>query len=586
MAEKRSCPKCGAKLPANAPEGLCPRCLMKSARQDTKSAYNAGSEVASDVPTSATPPGKFVPPKPEELAGQFPHLEIIELLGQGGMGAVYKARQKQLDRLVAIKILPPEVEQQAAFAERFTREARSLARLNHPHIVTVFDFGHTAEGLYFFMMEFVEGTDLRHVIQSAKLLPKEALAIIPQICEALQFAHDEGIVHRDIKPENILLDKRGRVKIADFGLAKLLDSPATVYTLTQAGQRMGTPHYMAPEQIEHPDQVDHRADIFSLGVVFYEMLTNELPLGRFSPPSQKVEVDVRLDEVVLRTLEKEPDRRYQHASEVGVDVKTICSDKQAGTKFSPRPKADDDVESVRHRVWIPAVGLLVAGLINCLSVIGAIWGALVPGDAGLLLVIWMVVQTFVIILGAWNLMQLRSYRWAVAGSIFGIISIAFPFGLAMGIWALVLLTKKEVKAAFGQEETEVVIPPRIREFTVSTVKDVRMAYGRGKVEVQKIIRETSPDSKESQESDAVAPSKSLGTGIASFILGLVSILILSQSTSFPGKFIGFPFIFIAGVLGVTAIRNIKDYRKHLVETGFAAAGILFAFISAIRLLMN
>jgi hypothetical protein len=198
----------------------------------------------------------------------------------------------------------------------------------------------------------------------------------------------------------------------------------------------------------------------------------------------------------------------------------------------------------------------------------------------------MAVQTFVIILGAWNLMQLRSYRWAVAGSIFGIISIAFPFGLAMGIWALVLLTKKEVKAAFGQEETEVVIPPRIREFTVSTVKDVRMAYGRGKVEVQKIIRETSPDSKESQESDAVAPSKSLGTGIASFILGLVSILILSQSTSFPGKFIGFPFIFIAGVLGVTAIRNIKDYRKHLVETGFAAAGILFAFISAIRLLMN
>ncbi len=589
MAEKRSCPECGAKLPANAPEGLCPRCLMKSARQETKSAYNADSEVASDVPTSATPPGKFMPPRPDELAGQFPHLEIIELLGQGGMGAVYKARQKQLDRLVALKILPPEVEQQAAFAERFTREARSLARLNHPHIVTVFDFGHTAEGLYFFVMEFVEGTDLRHVIQSAKLLPKEALAIVPQICEALQFAHDEGIVHRDIKPENILLDKRGRVKIADFGLAKLLDSPATVYTLTQAGQRMGTPHYMAPEQIEHPDQVDHRADIFSLGVVFYEMLTNELPLGRFSPPSQKVEVDVRLDDVVLRTLEKEPDRRYQHASEVGVDVETICSDKQADAKFSPRRKVGDDVESVRHRVWIPAIGLLVAGLINCLSVIGAIWGALVPGDAGLLLVLWMAVQTFVIILGAWNLMQLRSYHWAVAGSIFGIISIAFPFGLAMGIWALVLLTKKEVKAAFGQEETEVVIPPRIREFTVSTVKEARMAYGRGKAEVQKIIRETSPDSQKSQDSrksNVAGPPKSLGIGIVSFVFGLVSFIILSMNTSHPAKLVVFPFIFIAGLLGVTAIKNIKNYRKHLVETGFAAAGILFALISAIRLLMG
>ena len=530
MAEKRSCPKCGAELPANAPEGLCPRCLMISARQETKPTDNADSEAASDVPTSATPPGRFVPPTPEELAGQFLNLEIIELLGQGGMGAVYKARQKQLDRLVALKILPPEVEQQAAFAERFTREARSLARLNHPYIVTVYDFGHTAEGLYFFVMEFVEGTDLRHVIQSAELSPREALAIVPQICEALQFAHDEGIVHRDIKPENILLDRRGRVKIADFGLAKLVDSPATVYTLTQAGQRMGTPHYMAPEQIEHPDQVDHRADIFSLGVVFYEMLTNELPLGRFSPPSQKVHVDVRLDEVVLRTLEKEPARRYQHASEVGVDVKTICSDKHAGTKFSPRRKVSDDVKSIQHRVWIPAVGLLVVGLINCLGVVGALWGAFMTGTAGLVGALLMAGLTLIVIFGAWNLMQLRSYRWAVAGSILGIITPAVPLGQIAGIWALWLLKQKEVKAAFGQEETEVVIPPRIRAFTVSTVKEARMAYGRGKAEVQKIIRETSPDSqdsKKSQESDVTGPGKSLRAEIASFASGFVGVLMLS-----------------------------------------------------------
>ncbi|MBW7992365.1 MAG: protein kinase [Planctomycetes bacterium] len=527
MAEKRSCPKCEAELSANAPEGLCPRCLMKSARQEPKQAGNAGSEVASDVPTSATPPGRFVPPQPEELAGQFPHLEIIELLGQGGMGAVYKARQKQLDRLVALKILPPEVEQQAAFAERFTREARSLARLNHPHIVTVFDFGHTAEGLYFFVMEFVEGTDLRHVIHNAKLSPKEALAIVPQICEALQFAHDEGIVHRDIKPENILLNKRGRVKIADFGLAKLLDSPATVYTLTQAGQRMGTPHYMAPEQIEHPDQVDHRADIFSLGVVFYEMLTNELPLGRFPPPSQKVEVDVRLDEVVLRTLEKEPDRRYQHASQVGVDVKTICSDKHAGTKFFPRRKVSDDVKSIQHRVWIPAVGLLVAGVFNCLGVVGALWSAFFTGTAGMLGALFMAGLTLIVIFGAWNLMQLRSYRWAVAGSILGIITPAVPLGQIAGIWALLLLKQKEVKAAFGQEEIEVVIPPRIREFTVSAVKDARMAYGRSKVEVQKIIRETRPEPQKPQESDSSGSSKNLVMRITSFFLGLVSIFVLS-----------------------------------------------------------
>ena len=583
MAEERSCPECGAELPANAPEGLCPRCLMKSARQETKPAGNADSEAASDVPTSATPPGKFVPPKPEELAGQFPQLEIIELLGQGGMGAVYRARQKQLDRLVALKILPPEVGQEAAFAERFTREARSLARLNHPHIVTVYDFGNTAEGLYFFMMELVEGTDLRQVIRTAELSPMEALAIVPQICEALQFAHEEGIVHRDIKPENILLNKKGRVKIADFGLAKILDSPATVYTLTQAGQRMGTPHYMAPEHIEHPDQVDHRADIYSLGVVFYEMLTSELPLGRFAPPSQKVKVDVRLDEVVLHALEKEPDRRYQYASEVGADVETICSDKQADVKFSPSRKASNDVESIRHRVWIPAVGLLFVGLINCLSVIGAIWGAFFTGTAGLLGVFFMAGLTLIVIFGAWNLMQLRSYRLAVAGSILGIITPAFIIGLPMGIWALVLLTKKEVKTAFGQEETEVVIPPRIRAFTVTTVKDARKAYGRGKAEVQKIIRETSP---ESQDSDVAGPGKSLGMGIASFVLGLVSIVILSLSTSYSAKFAyGFLCILFSGFLGVMAIKNIKNYRKHLVETGFAAAGILFALVSAIRLLM-
>ena len=229
MADDNKCPQCGSDMPPNAPQGVCPQCLMKLGLPTGA----AGSQNA--VPTSATPPGGFVPPQPEALADQFPQLEIIELLGQGGMGAVYKARQKQLDRLVALKILPPEVGHDPAFAERFTREARSLARLNHPNIVTVYDFGHTDQSLYYFIMEFVEGTDLRHVILGKDLAPPQALAIVPQVCDALQYAHEEGIVHRDIKPENILLDKKGRVKIADFGLARLLDRPATALTLTQAG---------------------------------------------------------------------------------------------------------------------------------------------------------------------------------------------------------------------------------------------------------------------------------------------------------------------------------------------------------------
>jgi predicted Ser/Thr protein kinase len=270
-----------------------------------------------------------IPPSLEELARQFPQLEILELLGQGGMGIVYKARQTRLDRLVALKILPVEAGRDPAFAERFAREARALAKLAHPNIVTVYDFGES-EGRFFLLMEFVDGVNLRHLLRDKRLKPEEALQVVPQICEALQYAHEQGVVHRDIKPENILVDKRGHVKIADFGLAKLLGPKAVDSALTGSQQIMGTLHYMAPEQMEKPLTVDHRADIYSLGVVFYEMLTGELPLGRFAPPSQKVQVDVRLDEVVLRALEKEPERRYQHASDVKESVDIIRkSDREA-----------------------------------------------------------------------------------------------------------------------------------------------------------------------------------------------------------------------------------------------------------------
>jgi uncharacterized protein (TIGR03067 family) len=176
-------------------------------------------------------------------------------------------------------------------------------------------------------MEFVDGVNLRHLLQERRLKPGEALQIVPQICEALQYAHEQGVVHRDIKPENILVDKQGHVKIADFGLAKLLGPKAADSALTGSQQIMGTPHYMAPEQMERPLAVDHRADIYSLGVVFYEMLTGELPLGQFAPPSQKVQVGVRLDEVVLRALAREPERRYQHASDVKAEVESIASER-------------------------------------------------------------------------------------------------------------------------------------------------------------------------------------------------------------------------------------------------------------------
>ena len=317
MSEAHHCPQCGAEVPEDAPEGLCPNCVLKAGLQ-------SGGDSLAGISGGGSTGESFEPPTPVELAPHFPDLEILELVGRGGMGVVYKARQKHLNRFVALKILSPSVGKDPAFADRFAREAQAMAMLSHPHIVAVHDFGQ-AGGMYYFLMEFVDGLNLRRLLDTSKLAPQEALAIVPQICDALQYAHDKGVVHRDIKPENVLMSKEGQVKIADFGLAKLMGREAKDFTLTGAGQVMGTPNYMAPEQIEHPQDVDHRADIYSLGVVFYQMLTGELPLGRFAPPSKKVQIDVRLDEVVLRALEKEPELRYQQASELKTQVESISS---------------------------------------------------------------------------------------------------------------------------------------------------------------------------------------------------------------------------------------------------------------------
>jgi predicted Ser/Thr protein kinase len=231
------------------------------------------------------------------------------------MGVVFKAHHTRLDRLVALKVLPAEAGRDPAFAERFSREARALAKLNHPHIIGIYDFGQAAEQSYF-VMEYVDGSNLRQRLKAGRIDPQEALRIAAEVCDALQYAHEAGIVHRDIKPENVLLDKRGRVKIADFGIAKILTGKQTDYTLTGPMQVVGTWHYMAPEQLENPLGLDHRADIYSLGVLLYEMLTGQRPVGRFPMPSQVAGVDERVDALVLRALEQEPARRFQQAAEM------------------------------------------------------------------------------------------------------------------------------------------------------------------------------------------------------------------------------------------------------------------------------
>ena len=361
-----TCPQCGARLPDDSPRGLCPRCLMAGAMIPT-----GDSGAASSPPES---------PSIKEVQAAFPQLEILELAGAGGMGVVYKARQTSLNRLVALKLLAPHREKEAGFSERFTREAQALAALNHPNIVTVHDFGQT-DGFYYLIMEFVDGVNLRQAIRAERFTPEQALAIVPPICEALQYAHDRGIVHRDIKPENLLLDKEGRVKVADFGIARILSRRETATGSIEkadekiapgltAGTALGTPHYMAPEQAEHPEQVDHRADIYSLGAVFYEMLTGEPPDGRLQPPSTRVRIDVRLDEVVLKALADSPELRWQSATDLRTQVETIAATEAPPPRDAasttppemPSPPNQADFPSRQHRgkaaLWV-GIGLSI-----------------------------------------------------------------------------------------------------------------------------------------------------------------------------------------------------------------------------------
>jgi hypothetical protein len=359
-----------------------------------------------------------------------------------------------------------------------------MARLSHPNIVSIHDFGEV-DGLYFFLMEHVDGVDLKRLEQSRQLTPEQALAIVPRICDALQYAHEEGIVHRDVKPGNILVDKKGRVKIADFGLAKLLGRSMADLSLTRSGQLMGTPHYMAPEQIDRPQQVDHRADIYSLGVVFYEMLTGELPVGRFAAPSTKVQVDVRLDDVVLRALENSPERRYQQASDVRTDVESIAKSPPprlvpepppAGTAFPAPPSADRSNRAMRI-VNAPGLALMIYGIVNLVGLFlstGILPRALPWGlSRGLALPtrLWWFPEAWLgfnpmftlatlsaaicLVVGASKLRNLSSYNWALTAAILAMIPLfqgsLWLIGLALGIWALVAMHQPEVKAAFGSE---------------------------------------------------------------------------------------------------------------------------------------
>lgn len=297
------CASCGQILPLGLQAKICPACLLG------QGALFSSSE-------SRVRPGDFVPPAPQDLELIFPEFSFSRLLGRGGMGAVYQAHQRELEREVAIKILPPETARDLEFQERFRREAATLAQLDHPNIVGLFDYGER-EGYFYFVMEYVAGADLAVRMADAEISTKDVFAIVSQICEALDYSHARGVVHRDIKPANILIDDNGLVKIVDFGLAKVVRGDVVDPGLTRTQSSMGTPQYMAPEQMAGSEKVDHRSDIFAIGVVLYELLTGKVPAGHFKAPSvEKETLNPRLDEVVLRALRSEPDQRYQKVSDI------------------------------------------------------------------------------------------------------------------------------------------------------------------------------------------------------------------------------------------------------------------------------
>ncbi len=449
MNSQTACPACKRPLPVNAPGGLCPECLMRGGL-----GTHAEIDPASTAHDAAHRNPRFVPPPVEEIADSFPQLEVLEFIGQGGMGAVYKARQKQLDRIVALKILPPDIGDDTAFAERFAREAKAMAKLSHPGIVTIHDFGQTEGGLFYFVMEFVDGINLGELTRRQQVSPREALRIVPQICDALQYAHDQGIVHRDIKPENILLDRQGNVKVADFGLAKLMGGVEEVTgeqgaasgpsILSSADKVIGTPQYMAPEQIEHPLEVDHRADVYSLGVVFYQLLTGDLPHRPIEPPSRRVRVDVRLDDVVLRALEEEPDRRYQHVSVLKTRVETIVATPTTeggqGAAGGWSKGLLTGLGRVPWQIWIVAV-LLVA---NARRV-----APFVPDDS--MATIWFATSClFVVGLAA-------GWRWAFVLFLLEFTVLSFGYGMAdpfaaLPTLAMVVLTASAWRFYFAKTQ--------------------------------------------------------------------------------------------------------------------------------------
>jgi serine/threonine protein kinase len=301
----------------------------------------------------------------QDLSGStISHYEVLDRIGGGGMGFVYRARDTRLNRIVALKFLPPELTGDAAAREHFANEARTASTFDHPHVATVFDIGE-ADGQVFIVMAYVPGETLKERIARGPLGVVEAVDIALQITEGLIEAHEHGIAHRDIKPANVVLTHDGNVKIVDFGLANLVGLPPE----NQPGLFMGTLPYMSPEQLRN-EPVDHRSDIWSLGVTLVEMLTGSAPFGRSDtgpvlfmiashevPPisARRPDVPPALDRVIARCLEKDRRQRYRSAVELHHELRRcreLLAAPNTGAPAAPAPRRGR-LRTLVHRIFGP-----------------------------------------------------------------------------------------------------------------------------------------------------------------------------------------------------------------------------------------
>src|SRR5215469_3219625 len=364
------CPVCATQNPDTA--SLCGNCHTPLPEFNSQDTLNDAGTLGEDW-SEASPPKASKAPVPrsirptDELAtgtvlgGRY---EILQLLGRGGMGAVYKARDKELDRTVALKLIRPDLARNPEMVRRFKQELILARQVTHKNVIRIFDLGQS-EGIKFITMDFVEGHDLRALLrEKGKFPPQDAAKIMVQTCRALEAAHTEHVIHRDLKPQNIMLDKKGRVYVMDFGIAR----SARVPGMTETGALIGTPEYMSPEQARG-EKLDERSDIFSLGVIFYEILAGKTPYPSDTPlatlwkrmqepvtPPSQLEPDLppALNDIVVKALEIEPEKRFARAREMAHQLEMwLGPSAESSTVFLPAPRT-------HHWKWASAgLGILL-----------------------------------------------------------------------------------------------------------------------------------------------------------------------------------------------------------------------------------